>query len=140
MRFTDNKRHKNERVRKQKWISRDKKENVLGADTGFVDVQGNTIFSGSIVLVFPNKGDSFPVVTIAFVLWNDALKRPQYCAMRGCWYGERNPSDPRCYGKIEKYFNGKGGKYDTIKVVGQLAGNKYVDELEIENIFKTVKQ
>ena len=139
MRFTDNKRHKNERVRKQKWVSRDKKENILGADTGFVDVQGNTIFSGSIVLVFPNRGDSFPVVTIAFVFWNYVLKRPQYCAMRGCWYGERNPSDPRCYGKSEKYFNGKGGKYDTIKVVGQLTGNKCVDELEIENIFKTVR-
>ena len=136
MRCVDNKKYRDRRIRKQKLFARDKKENILGVETGFADMNGEAICSGSVVLILPNKADSFPVTRIAVVFWDNFLKPPQYCAMRGCWYGERNYSDPRCYGKIEKYFNGKSGKYDTVKVVGQLTGDKNTDKLTLEHIFK----
>lgn len=132
MKFRDNKKYRNERVRKEKYRSRDKRENEIGTFTGFFDKQGRNILSGNIVLVYNYYDPELPHVCVVF--WD--VERNAYSAMRGCWYGEKKLTDPRCYGKVDATLNArKGQKYQNIEVVGSLTGNDRVDAERLTAVY-----
>ena len=96
MKIRDSKRTRNYRLWREKSRARDRRENLIGVDTRFTDKDGKPIKTGDRVLI--DGG-------IAVVLFHKEFN--SYCALRGCWYRERNPYDPRCYGKLDYIFNGK---------------------------------
>ena len=99
MKERDNKRTRNHRRWREMLRARDKRENLIGVDTGFTDKKGKPIRTGDLVSI----GDSVDIV-----LFHKEFD--SYCALRGCWYGERNPYDPRSYGKVDYIFRGKPRK------------------------------
>lgn len=105
MKMRDNKRTRNYRLWREMDAARDQRENLIGADTGFTDKFGNAIHSGDYVQI---DGDSAGKI----VLFDK--NRDCYCVMHGCWYGKRNPFDPRSYGKIDYPFFGKPRKLTDI--------------------------
>lgn len=132
MKFRDNKKYRNDRVRKEKYRSRDKRENEIGMFTGFFDKQGRDILSGDIVLVYNCYDPELPHVCV--VLWD--VVRNVYSAMRGCWHEEKKPTDPRCYGKVDATLTArKGQKYQNIEVVGSLTGNDRIDEERLAAVY-----
>lgn len=106
MKIRDNKKTRNYRRWRELSRARDKRENLIGIDTGFTDKLGNQILTGDRVRV---RDDTH---CWQIVLFNKSSKR--YCVFRGCWYGERNPFDPRCYGKIDYTFPRRKTKLDNI--------------------------
>lgn len=105
MKLRDNKRTRNYRLWREMDAARDRRENLIGVDTGFSDKFGNAIRTGDYVLI-----DGNPARSIVLFSKNDDC----YCVMRGCWYGERNPFDPRSYGKVDYLFLGKPRKLTDI--------------------------
>lgn len=104
MKIRDHKAMRNYRRIRELDRARDKRENLVGVFTGFYDKFGNEICSGDIVQI--DKDNS------GIVLFDKIEK--VYAVMRGLWYGERNPFDPRCYGKIDYSFYGKGRKLTDV--------------------------
>lgn len=100
MKERDNKSTRNHRRWREMSRARDKRENIIGVDIGFTDKSGNTIRTGDRVSVY-DDGEG----VVLFHKDENA-----YCVFRGCWYGERNPYDPRCYGKLDYIFKGKPRK------------------------------
>lgn len=105
MKLRDNKSTRNHRLWRELSRARDKRENLIGVDTGFADKGGNPIRTGDRVSVDGGVG---------VVLFDKNLD--SYCVLRGCWYGERNPYDPRCYGKVDYIFSGKPRKLVELEV------------------------
>ena len=61
--------------------------------------------------------------------------------MSGCWYSDRNYSDPRCYGKVEREFDGKAGTtYSSVLVVDKLSGRWREDDALIYNLMRKFYQ
>lgn len=127
MKFTDNRKYKNARIWKEKSNSRDKRENMLHVPTGFLDMRGEPILSGSVVLIYPTTNITSQDIRIGVVLWDNFSSH--YCAMSGCWYLDRNYSNPRCYGKVEREFDNKAGTtYSSVLVVDELSGKWREDD------------
>ena len=130
MRHTDNKKYRNLRVRKEKYVARDRRESELGVDTGYTDMRGNSILSGSVVIVY-----SSGTIWLATVLWDSQAYPACYRALRGCWYGDKVWSDSRSHGKVEQEFRGKrGARYESVLVVGQLSGKPRKDTSLVERL------
>lgn len=137
MRLTDNRRFKNARVWRQKERARDKRENTVNIPTGYFDMRGKPIMSGSVVLVYSLSKDTSMGVTVGVILWNRGFGGEHYCALSGCWYGDRNWTDPRNFGKIERIFDSKvGTQYSAVLVVGQLCGNRREDDATMRDFMR----
>ncbi len=106
MKIRDDKRTRNHRRWRELSRARDKRENLIGVDTGFTDKSGKPIRTGDKVSI--DGG-------IDIVLFDK--NSDSYCALRGCWYGEKNPYDPRSYGKIDYVFSGKPRKLVELEVI-----------------------
>lgn len=105
MKARDDKRTRNHRRWREMARARDRRENLIGVDTGFTDKHGNPIRAGDKVLIDGGMD------VVLFDKNSNA-----YCALRGCWYGERNPYDSRSYGKIDYIFSGKPRKLVELEV------------------------
>ena len=106
MKIRDDKRTRNHRRWRELSRARDKRENLIGVNTGFTDKNSKPICTGNKVSVDGAVG------VVLFHKGEDS-----YCVFRGCWYGERNPYDPRCYGKVDYIFSGKSRKLVELEVV-----------------------
>lgn len=134
MRLKDNKKYRNLRAQKEKYLARDRREFELGVDTGYKDKNGVPILSGSILCVYPTSNSS-DTIWLAAVLWNSQAYPACYRALRGCWYGDKVWTDPRSHGKVEYEFRGRSGcRYESVEVVGQLTGKPRRDEAFIESL------
>ena len=96
MKLRDHKRTRNCRRILELSRARDRRENLIGVDTGYRDKCGKPILSGD--RVHFERHESCGQI----VLFYNETK--QYAVFRGCWYGELNPFDPRCYGKVDFIF------------------------------------
>lgn len=134
MRLTDNRKYRNLRAQKEKHAARDRRENDLGMNTGYTDMRGNPIMSGSIVLVYPTSHSS-NTIWLSAVLWDSQACPACYRALRGCWYNDKVWSDPRSHGKVEQEFRAKAGaRYESVLVVGQLSGKPRKDTSLVERL------
>lgn len=108
MKEKDTKRHRNNRIVRQKTREWKAQMNVIGRPTGACDVDGNEIRIGDRVRV----RDCLE----AIVLYGDLYSVPQKypLLLRGCWYGE-DIYHPDSYGKWEGFV--KPTKYDNLKVI-----------------------
>lgn len=107
MKIRDNKKTRNYRRWRELGRARDKRENLIGMDTGYTDKLNNPILTGDrVILVAENEYCG------QIVLFDKGSNR--YCVFRGCWYREKNPFDPRSYGKIDYTFPHKETKLDNI--------------------------
>ena len=111
MKFRDNKKFRNCRRWRELDAARDKRENLIGEPTGYSDADGLPILTGDLVRI--NGGRDYSEDQIVLFCRN----RNAYCVHRGCWYDERNPFDPRCYGKIDYTFKGKPRKLVELNII-----------------------
>ena len=116
MKLRDHKKYRNYRRCRELYNARDKRENLIGVETGFTDKNGEKILSGDIVQTDTSYGEQI----VLFDKWENC-----YAVFRGCWYGERQPLDPRSYGKIDKSFGYKPNKLTDVTVLHhQIYGGK----------------
>lgn len=119
MKLRDNKKYRNYRRCRELYNARDKRENLIGVETGFIDKNGEKILSGDIVQTdrySPNYGEQI----VLFDKWENC-----YAVFHGCWYEDRQPLNPRSYGKVDMYFDFKPNKLTDVTVLRhQIYGGK----------------
>ena len=111
MKQRDNKKFRNLRRRRELSEARDKRENLIGVETGFTDKNGEKILSGDIVQTdhySPNYGEQI----VLFDKYENC-----YAIFHGCWYEDCLQLNPRSYGKVDKYFDCKPNKLTDVTVL-----------------------
>jgi len=98
---------RNSRNYRRSDVSRDRRENP-GVMTTILDCDGNNLITGDIIQLVNNE---YETGLFAYSAYNKC-----YGLLRGCWYGSKNPLDPRCYGKFIKIPNDNGMRMNIKRV------------------------